>query len=217
MLLLQDVLWGYCQDTGRAYSYLKPWLMLVDPFPRWFTHMLDTLVLALVRSSQLFATWPFYKAALGVVTLQHGSWVTQSKTAKGEKGSCNASYDPVWEFRHHHFCQILFIRSESLKSSQKSSRGELGENFKERNIKEFVGRFLNHHNSIGYSPCKHMWSTLSALSKSLCSKAWHAFSTLVLVISDYVSPLHPEPSCQDFTLLSFSSKLFCWDGAAAKQ
>ena len=98
--------------------------MLVDPFPRWFTHMLDTLVLALVRSSQLFATWPFYKAALGVVTLQQSSWVTQSKTAQGKKGSCNASYDPVCEFRHHHFCHIFFIRSESLKSSQKSSRGE---------------------------------------------------------------------------------------------
>ena len=36
------------------------------------------------------------------------------------------------------------------------AKNQVGENFKERNIKEFVGRFLNHHNSIGYSPCKHI-------------------------------------------------------------
>ena len=38
--------------------------------------------------------------------------LTQSKTSKGKKGSHNASYDLVWEFRHHHFYDILFIRSE---------------------------------------------------------------------------------------------------------
>ena len=63
--------------------------MLGDPFPRWLTHMPDVSVLALVRRSQLFATWPFYKAALGVVFPKHSSWVTQSKMAKGKKGSHN--------------------------------------------------------------------------------------------------------------------------------
>lgn len=55
VLLLQDVLWGYCQDAGRCYSNLKAWLMLVDPFPGWPAHMPDTFVLAFVRRSQLFA------------------------------------------------------------------------------------------------------------------------------------------------------------------
>lgn len=86
--------------------------------------MPDALVLALVRRSQLFDTWPFYKAALGVVFLKHSSWATQSKMAKGNKGSHNASYDPGWKFKHHHFCHVLFIISESLSPA----KNQVGEN-----------------------------------------------------------------------------------------
>ena len=70
-----------------------------------------------------------------------------------------------------------------------------------------MDRFLNHHNSIGYYPCKHIWLILNALSKFLCSKAWHAFSTLAFFISNYVSPLHLEPSLFFLSLLSSSAEM----------
>ena len=59
--------------------------MLGDPFPRWLTHMPDVSVLALVRRSQLFATWPFYKAALGVCSQNTAAGLPRARWPRERK------------------------------------------------------------------------------------------------------------------------------------
>lgn len=119
VLLLQDVLWGYCQDAGRCYSNLKAWLMLVGPFPGWPAHMPDAFVLA----GQEVSALRLLQGGPGVVTWPRSSWVAQSSTTEGKEGSRSVSYDPAWEFSTI-VCHILFTRSESLSPA----KNQVGEN-----------------------------------------------------------------------------------------
>lgn len=90
-------------------SHLKAWLELEDGLPGWLTHM------AFGRKPQILTMWASRQSYLNILTSWQlaSSRVSDSQRRENKQELQCLLWSNHWSCTHH-FCFILFIRSESL-------------------------------------------------------------------------------------------------------
>lgn len=113
-------LWSCSQDVGWvAVIWKLEW--------SWRIHFQDGALTWLLAEG-FSSLWhgPFHMVAW--VSSRHGSWFSPEQLIqeRARRRTYTAFYNLVSEVIHHHYCYILFVRSESLCLSHTQGKEELG-------------------------------------------------------------------------------------------